>query len=40
MIHGAYKGLTTRSEAEKWFNVQSGRAANVIPLAAAGADKP
>jgi len=35
MIHGHYKGLATRPEAEKWFNVQPSRAANVITLAAA-----
>jgi hypothetical protein len=34
MIHGHYKGLVTRSEAEKWFNVQPSRAANVITLTA------
>jgi integrase len=34
MIHAHYKGLATKAEAEKWFNVQPGRAANVIPLAA------
>jgi integrase len=35
MIHQHYKGLATKAEAEKWFNVQPGRAANIIPLAAA-----
>jgi hypothetical protein len=34
MIHGHYKGLPTRADAEKWFNVQPANAANVIPLAA------
>jgi integrase len=34
VIHGFYKGLTTRQEAKKWFAVKPGRAANVIPLAA------
>ncbi|MGA2555038.1 MAG: tyrosine-type recombinase/integrase [Verrucomicrobiota bacterium] len=34
MIHGHYKGLATKAEAEKWFNVQPSRAANIIPLAA------
>ena len=33
MIHGHYKGLATKAEAEKWFNVQPSRAANIIPLA-------
>jgi len=35
MIHAHYKGLATKAEAEKWFSVQPGRAANVITLAAA-----
>jgi integrase len=35
MIHQHYKGLATKSEAEKWFAVQPGRAANIIPLATA-----
>jgi hypothetical protein len=35
MIHGHYKGLATKAEAEKWFSVQPSRAANVIQLAAA-----
>jgi integrase len=34
MIHAHYKGLATKAEAEKWFNVQPANAANVIPLAA------
>jgi hypothetical protein len=33
MIHAHYKGLATKAEAEKWFNVQPNRAANVIPMA-------
>jgi hypothetical protein len=33
MIRSNYKGLATKAEAEKWFNVQPGRTANVIPLA-------
>ena len=36
MIHAHYKGLATKAEAEKWFNVQPPDAAtNVIPLPAA-----
>jgi hypothetical protein len=36
MIHAHYKGLATKAEAEKWFNVLPARAAkNVIPLTAA-----
>jgi len=31
MIHAHYKGLATRAEAEKWFNVRPAKAANVIP---------
>lgn len=34
MIHAHFKGLGTPAEAEKWFNVQSARAANVLPLVA------
>jgi hypothetical protein len=34
MIHGHYKGLATKAEAEKWFNVQPNRPANVVPLTA------
>jgi integrase len=34
MVHQHYKGLATKNEGEAWFNVQPGRAANVIPLAA------
>jgi hypothetical protein len=34
MIHAHYKGLATKTEGEKWFAVEPGRAANVIPLAA------
>ena len=38
MIHAHYKGLATKAEAEKWFNVLPGRMAkNIIPLAAAKA---
>ena len=33
MIHAHYKGLATRAEAEKWFNIQPARAANIVPLA-------
>jgi integrase len=36
VIHSAYKGLATKAEAEKWFNVNPpGAAKNVISLAAA-----
>jgi integrase len=34
MIHGHYKGLATKAEAEKWFAVAPAQAGNVIPLAA------
>jgi integrase len=33
MVHQNYKGLATKAEAEKWFAVQPGRAANIIPMA-------
>ena len=33
MIHAHYKGLATKAEAEKWFNVRPPKSAkNVIPL--------
>jgi hypothetical protein len=33
MIHSNYKGLATKAEAEKWFNVKpAGAARNVISL--------
>jgi integrase len=32
MIHAHYKGLATKAEAEKWFNVAPSRPANVIHL--------
>ena len=33
MIHGHYKGLATKTEAKKWFNVRPVKAAaNVVPL--------
>jgi integrase len=35
MIHAHYKGLATRAEAEKWFNVQPASAENVVQLATA-----
>jgi hypothetical protein len=38
MIFAKYKRPAKKVEAEKWFNVQPGRAANVIPLAS-GANK-
>jgi hypothetical protein len=35
MIHGHYKGLATKTEAEKWFVVLPSKSAkNVIPLPA------
>ena len=41
MIHGAYKGMATKAEAEKWFAVQPAQAAsNVIPLASVGTATP
>jgi hypothetical protein len=34
MIHAHYKGLATKAESEKWFNIKpSETARNVIPLA-------
>lgn len=39
MIHAHYKGLATKTEAEKWFNVTPAPAANVIPLAVATKNK-
>ena len=40
VIHSAYKGLATKAEAEKWFNViPSGAAKNVISLAVASRKK-
>jgi integrase len=33
MIHAHYKGLATKAEAEKWFNVRPAKAAaNIVPL--------
>jgi integrase len=32
MIHGNYKGLATKAEAGKWFNVKPTRPANVVIL--------
>jgi hypothetical protein len=33
MIHAHYKGLATKAEAEKWFDVKpAGAPANVAPL--------
>lgn len=32
MIHGHYKGLATKSEAEDWFNVAPSKVDNVIAL--------
>jgi integrase len=34
MVHGAYKGLCTKAEAEKWFAVTPAKADNVIQLGA------
>jgi hypothetical protein len=34
MVHQHYKGLATKAEAKKWFDVKPTRAANVIPVAA------
>ncbi len=34
MIHAHYKGLATKAEADKWFNVTPTQEANVIPLPA------
>ena len=35
MIHGAYKGMATRNDAEKWFAVKPSKSvANVIPMPA------
>ena len=31
MIHGHYKGLATKAEAEKWFKVRPNKAANLKP---------
>jgi len=40
MIHAHYKGLATKAEAEKWFNViPAGAAKNVVSLAAASSKK-
>ena len=37
MIHAHYKGVATKAEAEKWFNVLPSKSAkNVIPLPALG----
>ncbi len=30
MVHGHYKGLATKAEAEKWFEVRPAKAANVM----------
>jgi len=40
MIHQHYKGLATKTEAEKWFAVKPGWAASVIRLAAQKAVAP
>ena len=40
MIHSHYKGLATKAEAEKWFNVNPpGAAKNIIPLSTASRKK-
>jgi integrase len=35
MVHSNYKGMATRTEAQKWFAVAPAQAANVIPLGTA-----
>jgi integrase len=32
MVHGNYKGLTTKAEADKWFKVKPARPGNVVVL--------
>ncbi|HEU0039283.1 MAG TPA: hypothetical protein VFR76_08420 [Verrucomicrobiae bacterium] len=32
MVHKNYKGLLTKTEAKKWFNVKPARPANVVVL--------
>lgn len=32
MIHAHYKGLATKTEAGKWFNVKPARTANILSL--------
>jgi integrase len=32
MIHAHYKGLATKTEAEKWFNVHPSQAGNIVPF--------
>jgi hypothetical protein len=40
VIHSAYKGLATKADAKKWFNVRPARTAtNVISLSAASRKK-
>jgi len=40
MIHAHYKGLATKAEAVKWFNVKPSRSGkNVIPLPAVSREK-
>jgi hypothetical protein len=34
MAHRHYKGLATKAESEKWFNIQPATSANIIPPAA------
>ena len=38
MIHGHYKGLATKAEAEKWFHVTPEKADNVIALSPAATE--
>jgi len=33
MVHQHYKGLATKAEARRWFNVRPAKTANIIPLA-------
>jgi integrase len=35
LLHANYRGLATKAEAEKWFDVAPAKADNVIPMAAA-----
>ncbi len=32
MVHGHCKGLATKAEAEKWFEVKPGTPANLVPM--------
>lgn len=39
MVHGHYRGLATKAEAEQWFSVAPSTPANVVPLIPAVAGK-